>query len=389
MEYRFHNGEKISKIGLGGYSLSGVYGEKDPAVFLGVIRRAYDLGVNFFDVADIYGPAEKILGQAVSPFREKVLIATKVGWGAEGKPDCSSGHVRASCDKSLKCLGTDYIDLYQIHFDDPETPTDETVEALEKLKAEGKIRHYGVGHIQPESMKAYFNAGTIFSVMMEFSAVARSAREKKLPLCQENGVAVIAFSVTGRGLLTGKVKLGHTFGEGDIRRIDPLFQRERFASGLRVAERFRIFSQEYGKTPVQVALAWVLAQPGITCALTGPSTIHHLEENLGAMGWSLASSDLEELDRFLAEEDHRLQHEQKQSIRAILGSKLVPDNAFTDLVYVFETLVENNWTTEKAIMPLFSKLYALRRQEGIAVLEKMNIVQAELREQFLPNLLKS
>jgi aryl-alcohol dehydrogenase-like predicted oxidoreductase len=280
-------------------------------------------------------------------------------------------------------LGTDYIDLYQIHFGDPETPVDETIEGLEKLKAEGKIRHYGVGHIQPEMMLAYFDTGAIFSAMMEFSAVARSAREKKLPLCQENGVAVIAFSVTGRGLLTGKVKLGHTFEEGDIRRIDPLFQRERFASGLRVTERFRVLSQKYGKSPVQIAIAWVLAQPGIVCALTGTSSIPHLEENLGASGWSLSTSDLEALDRFLGEEDRRLLRNQKQTLCTILENELMVESAFTDLVYVFETLVENGWSMEQDIMPLFSQLYALRKQKGIDGLTQMKIIQAELREQFL------
>jgi aryl-alcohol dehydrogenase-like predicted oxidoreductase len=386
MEYRLHKDEKISEIGWGGYALSGVYGKKDPDAFIGVIRRAYDLGVNFFDVADIYGPAEEILGRAVVPFRDQVWIATKMGWGAEGMPDCSFGHVRASCDKSLERLGTDYIDLYQIHFSDLKTPVEETVEALEKLKAEGKIRHYGVGHIQPERMEAYFNTGMIFSAMMEFSAVARGAQEKKLPLCQENSVAVIAFSPTGRGLLTDKIKSGHIFEEGDIRQIDPLFQRERFASGLKVAERFRILSQEYEKTPVQVAIAWVLAQPGVLCALTGPSTIPHLDENLGASGWALTSNDLEELDRFFNKEDRRLQREQKQSLRIILEDEMVSESAFTNLVYVFETLVENGWVTEQDIMPLFTQLYALRKQEGSAVLAQMKIIQTELREQFLPNL---
>jgi aryl-alcohol dehydrogenase-like predicted oxidoreductase len=383
MEYRFHNGEKISEIGLGGYSLSGVYGEKEPETFVEVVRRAYDLGVNFFDVADIYGPAEKILGRAVFPFRQMVLIATKVGWGAKGNPDCSSEHIMASCDKSLERLGTDYIDLYQIHFDDPETPVEESVGSLEKLKTEGKIRHYGVSHIQFKRMEAYFNTGTVFSAMMEFSAVARSAREKKLSLCLNNGIGVIAFSTTGRGLLTGKIKLGHTFEEDDIRHIDSLFQRERFVSGLRVAEQFQVLSQEYEKTPVQIAIAWVLAQPGVICALTGPSTIPHLEENLGASGWSLTSNDLEALDLFFAEEDQRLQRDQKQTLCAILEDKLVSESAFTDLVYVFETLVENGWAMEQSIMPLFTQLYALRKQEGLAVLEQMKTIQAELREQFL------
>jgi aryl-alcohol dehydrogenase-like predicted oxidoreductase len=387
MKYRFHNGEKISEIGWGGYALSGVYGKKDPDTFVNVIRRAYDLGVNFFDVADIYGPAEEILGRAVHPFREKVFIATKVGWGTDGKPDCSSEHIWVSCDKSLTRLKTDYIDLYQIHFDDPDTLVDETIEALEKLKAEGKILHYGIGHIQPDRIKAYFNSGTIFSTMMEFSAVARSAQEKKLPLCQENGVAAIAFSVTGRGLMAGQFKPGHAFEEGDIRRIDPLFQRERFASGLRVVERFRVLGQKYRKTPIQTAIAWVLAQPSVVCALTGTLTIPHLEENLGASGWSLSSNDLEELDLFLGEEDRRLLRDQKQTLCTILEGELMVESAFTDLVYVFETLVENGWSMEQDIMPLFSQLYALRKQEGFDKLPQMKIIQAELREQFLSNLL--
>jgi aryl-alcohol dehydrogenase-like predicted oxidoreductase len=387
MRYRFHNGEKISEIGWGGYALSGVYGKKDPDTFVNVIRRAYDLGVNFFDVADIYGPAEEILGRAVHSFREKVFIATKVGWGTDGKPDCSSEHIWVSCDKSLTRLKTDYIDLYQIHFDDPDTLVDETIEALEKLKAEGKIRHYGIGHIQPDRIKAYFNSRTIFSTMMEFSAVARSAKEKKLPLCQENGVAAIAFSVTGRGLLAGQFKPGHAFEVGDIRRIDPLFQRERFASGLRVVERFRVLSQKYRKTPVQTAIAWVLAQPSVVCALTGTSTIPHLEENLGTSGWSLSTNDLEELDLFLGEEDRRLLRDQKRTLCTILEGELMVESAFTDLVYVFETLVENGWSMEQDIMPLFSQLYALRKQEGFDKLSQMKIIQAELREQFLSNLL--
>jgi aryl-alcohol dehydrogenase-like predicted oxidoreductase len=386
MKYRFHNSEKISEIGWGGYALSGAYGKKDPKVFVDVIHRAYDLGVNFFDVADIYGPAEEILGRAVAPFREQVWIATKVGWGTDGKPDCSSRHILNSCDKSLGRLGTDYIDLYQIHFNDPERSVEETVGALEKLKVEGKIRHFGIGHIQPERMKAYFNSGTIFSTMMEFSAVTRSARETKLPLCQENGVAAIAFSVTGRGLLTGKIKPGNTFNEGDLRRIDPLFQRERFASGLRVVERFKVLSQKYRKSPVQIAIAWVLAQPGVACALTGTSTIPHLEENLGSSGWSLSSNDLENLDQFFREEDQRVHQEQKRTLCAIMQDELILDSAFTDLVYVFETLVENGWSKEQDIIPLFSQLYALRNQEGLDKLSQMKIIQAELREQFLPDL---
>ena len=160
MNYRTHDGEKISEIGLGGYALSGAYGKKDPQQFTSIVQGAYERGVNFFDVADIYGPAEQILGQAVAPFRQKVWLATKVGWGSQGKPDCSPEHIRASCEKSLKNLRTDTIDLYQIHFNDPGTPVEVTVAALEKLKSAGKIRYYGIGHVPPDRLEAFLPLGS-------------------------------------------------------------------------------------------------------------------------------------------------------------------------------------------------------------------------------------
>jgi hypothetical protein len=174
------------------------------------------------------------------------------------------------------------------------------------------------------------------------------------------------------------------FDEGDIRRLDPLFQRERFASGLRIAAWIQNLSQKYGKTPVQIAIAWVLAHSDVVCALTGPSTIPHLEENTGASGWSLAPNELDRLNMFLSEEKRQMQIEQKHSLCAILDGELDSTNAFTDLVYVFETLVENGWAKEQRIMPLFLKLYAMREQDDPIKHEQMKTIQAELRSQFLP-----
>jgi aryl-alcohol dehydrogenase-like predicted oxidoreductase len=376
MQYRTHKGERISEIGIGGYALSGVYGKKDPEQFVQVVQRAYDLGVNFFDVADIYGSAEEVLGRAVAPFRRQVWIATKVGWGSEGKPDCSPEHVASSCEQSLKRLQTDVIDLYQMHFDDPQTPVEATVEALETLKAAGKIRHYGAGHLPPDRLAAFFTSGKPFSELTELSAVARTARQRVLPLCQAHHVAAIAFSVTGRGLLTGQIQPGHTFEEGDIRSMDPLFQRERFASGLRVAEKLRAIGEKYGKTSAQVAIAWTLAQPGVVCALTGPSTIPHLEENLAASGWTMTPQELDALDTFFREENERLQQEQRQSIQAILSQDVSTENTFTGLVYALETLVENGWASEEAIIPYFHKLLGFREQPDVEIL---NQVKAALR----------
>jgi hypothetical protein len=184
-------------------------------------------------------------------------------------------------------------------------------------------------------------------------------------------------------LLTGKIKPGHTFEEGDIRRIDPLFQRERFASGLRVAERFRYLSQEYAKTPVQIAIAWVLAQPGVVCALTGPSTIPHLEENLGASGWSLASEDLDELGKFFANDDRQLQDEQMRSVHSILSQELSPESAFTDLVYVLEVLVEAGVASEEEVMPVFKQLLPFRNQRDLEAMGFMEQIHSEIRDRFL------
>jgi aryl-alcohol dehydrogenase-like predicted oxidoreductase len=383
MRYRIDKNKKLSEIGIGGYALSGVYGEKDTGEFVDVVRTAHDKGVTFFDVADIYGPAEEILGKAVAPFRDRVWVATKVGWSTEGKPDCSFEHILASCDRSLERLGTDYIDLYQIHFNDPATPVEETLGALEKLRSVGKIRHYGIGHLPPDRMEAFFSLGNVFSALVELSAVSRSSCQRILPVCQQHGVHVIGFSTTGRGLLTGKIAPAHTFEDGDIRNLDPLFQRERFDSGLRVLEEIRGLGERHGKTPVQVAISWVLAQPGVICALTGPSTEAHLVENLGASAFTLTSEDLRELEEFFEVEDSRLHVEQIQSIRAILTQPLDELNGFTDLVYVLETLVETGQAKEEEILPFFLKLMPLRGKSDEVARDEMRDIHSEAHEQFV------
>jgi aryl-alcohol dehydrogenase-like predicted oxidoreductase len=382
MQTRIHRGEKLSEIGLGCYALSGAYGPKDPESFVELVRQAYARGVTFFDTAAVYGPAEEILCRAAAPFRDRVWIATKVGAHEDGRRDCSTERVIASCEQSLRRLNTDRIDLYQVHFDDPDTPVDETVGALEQLKEEGKIRHYGVGHLPVSRMAAYFAAGRVFSTLAELSAAARSARQQVLPLCWEHGVGLIAFSTTGRGMLTGQIRQQTTFEEGDLRRIDPLFQRERLASGLRIAQQFHTLGARYGKTPAQVAIAWVLAQPGVVCALTGPSTLPHLEENLGGSGWTLDKEDLVALEQFFGKEDARLRCEQLASVRTILDRRLQPADAFADLIYLLETLVDLGVATEREILPLFQQLWVVRGQEDAGALEQMQAVQEELREQF-------
>jgi aryl-alcohol dehydrogenase-like predicted oxidoreductase len=362
MRYRMHRGWEISEIGVGCYAVGGVYGEKDNHEFKRMLVRAYDLGVNFFDTAAIYGDGERILGEAVKPFRQAIYLATKVTPLEKGQTRLDYRALNSACEHSLKALQTDFIDLYQVHFDDPITPVAETVASLEKLVDQGKIRSYGVCHLSEERIEEYCRAGDIFSVLMELNAATPQARESLLPLCLKYNVAAIAFSVTGRGILTGKIRAEDRFAKGDLRQIDPLFQRERREYALRIADYLTELGKEYNRSAVQMAIAWVLAQPGIVCALTGSSHIDHLEENAAASGWEVDKHDLDAFERFLEVESQRLSSDQEKSIRIILNRSLPDeaDQAFIDLLYVIETSLQLGLVQESQIMPVFLDLYALR-----------------------------
>jgi len=380
VKYKKHKDFTVSEVGIGCYALSGVYGVKDVKEFKQMLNRAYDLGINFFDTADAYGDAERILGEVIKPYRQDVYIATKVGIKEGLKPTLSGKYVKAACEKSLERLKTDHIDLYQVHFDDPDTPVEETVGVLEELVSDGKIRYYGVGHLPIERVETYCKIGNVFSVLMELSAVARDSREKLMPLCRTYGVGAIAFSVTGRGLLTGRFQKRKVFESGDIRNIDPLFQRERFQSGLRVVEKLAKVGSGYGKTPAQVAIAWVLSQPGIICALTGSSTIGHLEENIGGSGWLLSSVDLKDLELFFKQEDVWLEREQRLSIRQVLSKPLPKESskAFVNLVYVIETAILLGVTSEKEVLPIFQELYGMRKALNEDAITKLESIRKRL-----------
>lgn len=366
MRYNQCGDLRISEVGVGCYSLAGVYGKKDLDEFARMVRRAYELGVTFFDTADAYGDAESILGKIVRDFRSEIHIATKVGVVSGASMDLSPARVKKACEESLARLGTDYIDLYQVHFDDPKTPVEDVVGALESLVASGKIRHYGVGHLPADKIARYAEVGRPLSVLMELSAATRDARAKLLPLCRKHGIAAIAFSTTGRGILTGTICEGHVFPDGDIRQYDPLFQREQFRSALRVAARLAEVGRRYGKTPAQAAIAWVLAQPAVVCALTGPSNVSHLEENVGSSGWRISDEDLASFEAFLSEEDARLDRERKEAVVGIVSSPLPadPQAAFRDLVYALDTAAATGVCTEAQIVPVFQELLALRKSPG-------------------------
>jgi aryl-alcohol dehydrogenase-like predicted oxidoreductase len=346
-----------------------------------MLLHAVHAGVTFFDTADTYGDlAEELLGEVVRPYRHLVRLATKVGIRGGQKPDLSRKAVFQACEGSLRRLQTDCIDLYQVHFDDPSTPVAETVGALQDLARAGKIRKYGIGHLPLERIRAYLKTGQVFSGQFELSAVAREARAELLPLLQAHHTGLIAFSVTGRGLLAGGYPDQPVFEPGDIRAIDPLFQRERWASALRTAEKFAVLGRLVGKSSVQVAIAWVLAQPGVLCALTGPSTAAHLAENLGGSGWTIDQEHLAALETFFAGEDQRLRAEQVKTVQELLTSALPPDpaQAIQDLIYTIETAITAGWADQEEVMPLFLEVLQVRKNPGEDPLGSLEKLRQEL-----------
>ena len=386
MIQRTHGGVAVSEIGVGAYSLSGGYGRKDVVEFKRMVGRAHELGVNFFDVADGYGDAERILGEALAPFREDVIIATKVGLREGATPNLSYDYISDACEKSLHRLNTDHIDLYQVHFDDPGTPVEESVEALERLVDEGKILHYGVGHLPEERIREYCSKGNVFSVLMELSAVSRTAETTLLPSCREFGAAAIAFSTTGRGILTGAFDDGLSLEKEDIRRIDSLFHRESFESATRIAERFREVGESHDRTTAQVAISWVLSHEDVVCALTGPSTVPHLEENLGASGWSIPRTDMETLGEMLQKEEDWLRDRRLASLTEILNKALPTDrdDSVRDLVHVMETAATAGCAREHELMPLFAELFELKERGKEDVSVGLEVIQRRLTELLKP-----
>lgn len=362
MRTRRHDGLEVGEIGVGVYGLSGAYGAKDRGEVARTLERAVELGVTLFDAAAAYGEAEAFLGGVLAPHGDRVRVATKVGLRDGRTPDLSPAWLRASCERSLAALRREAIDLYQVHFDDPATPPEAAVAALEALREEGKIRRWGLGHLSPDRLRAWLAAGRPFSVLMELSAAARDARQRLLPPVREAGAAAIAFSVTGRGLLTGAVGPDTRFAAADIRAIDPLFAPDGRASGLRVAAALAEIAGRHGRTPAQAAVAWALAQPGVLCALVGPSTVAHLEEDVAASGWDLDAGEIASLEAVLAREDAWLAGRQLANLRRILDAPVGEDAgaAFAELVQACESAVARGLVAEEALLPLFHELFALK-----------------------------
>ncbi|HYQ62728.1 aldo/keto reductase [Actinophytocola sp.] len=293
---------EVSALGLGCMGMSATYGPADDDESVEVIHRSVELGVNFLDTSDVYGVGhnEELVGRAIADRRDQVVLATKFGirrvvGGGVVEVDGSPEYVRGAIDRSLKRLGVDTVDLYYLHRRDPNVPIEDTVGAMAELVSAGKIRHLGLSEVSAETLRRAHAVHPIAALQSEYSLFNRGVEAEVLPVARELGVGLVPYSPVGRGLLTGDLDTFRNLPENDFRRGLPQFQGENLQRNIALAERVVGVAKTVGVTPVQVALAWLLAQGEHIAPIPGTKRVKYLEENAGAAEVSLTADQLAEI----------------------------------------------------------------------------------------------
>jgi aryl-alcohol dehydrogenase-like predicted oxidoreductase len=297
---------QVSALGLGCMSMSSAYGPAaDKGEMIKLIRSAHDLGITLFDTAEAYGPFanEELVGEALQPIRDKVVIATKFGFDIDLETGARTGgtnsrpeHIKLVANASLKRLRIDHIDLFYQHRVDPDVPIEDVAGAVKELIAEGKVKHFGMSEAGVQTVRRAHAVQPLTAVQSEYSLFWRGPEAELLPTLEELGIGFVPFSPLGAGFLTGKIDENTKFDPTDFRNIVPRFSPEARKANMALVDLVKDVAERKGVTPAQVALAWLLAQKPWIVPIPGTTKLRRLEENLGAVNVELTESDLKQID---------------------------------------------------------------------------------------------